>query len=452
MFKKRLFSILVCLVVMCSSAFIVYAAPAAQLNEDINSVKRGDTVNFVISVSDTDATKSVGALVKYDETVFEFVSGEILVSGAMLSDFSDSVAVAAFLSATNVNGEIASFKLKVKDNASFGEYDIGINVSFGNTLTLNASSTLTVYCEHEYGESEQHSETQHKQTCECGDVKYSDHTWNAGEIVTPATHTTVGEKKYTCTECGATKVKEIAKTTAHAYGESEQHSETQHKRTCECGDVKYSDHTWNAGEIVTPATHTTVGEKKYTCTECGFTKSEEIAKTTAHAYGESEQHSETQHKQTCECGDVKYSDHTWNAGEIVIPATHTTVGEKKYTCTECGFTKSEEIAKTSAHTYGESEQHSETQHKQTCECGDVKYSDHTWNAGEIVTPATHTTVGEKKYACTECGATKVVEIPVIEEDKPEDNPATSDAFAIMYMMMALICVITTVKKLKKTRD
>ena len=276
MFKKRLFSVLVCLVVICSSVVVVCAAPVAKLTEDINSVKRGDTVNFVISVSDTDATKSVGALVNYDESVFEFVSGEILVDGAMLSDFSDGTAVAAFSSATNVNGDIASFKLKVKDNASFGEYNIGIDVRFANTLTLNASSLITVYCAHEYGESEQHNETQHKQTCECGDVKYSDHAWNAGEIVTPATHTTVGEKKYTCTECGYTKSEEIAKTAGHEYGESEQHNETQHKQTCECGDVKYSNHTWNAGEIVTPATHTTVGEKKYTCTECGEVKTEEI--------------------------------------------------------------------------------------------------------------------------------------------------------------------------------
>ena len=86
MFKKRLFSVLVCLVVICSSVVVVCAAPVAKLTEDINSVKRGETVNFVISVSDTDATKSVGALVKYDESVFEFVSGEILVSGAVLSD------------------------------------------------------------------------------------------------------------------------------------------------------------------------------------------------------------------------------------------------------------------------------------------------------------------------------------------------------------------------------
>ena len=209
MFKKRLFSVLVCLVVICSSVVVVCAAPVAKLTEDINSVKRGDTVNFVISVSDTDATKSVGALVEYDESVFEFVSGEILVDGAMLSDFSNGAAVAAFSSSTNVNGDIASFKLKVKDNAFFGEYNIGIDVRFANTLTLKASSLITVYCAHEYGESEQHNETQHKQTCECGDVKYSDHAWNAGEIVTPATHTTVGEKKYTCTECGATKVVEI---------------------------------------------------------------------------------------------------------------------------------------------------------------------------------------------------------------------------------------------------
>ena len=469
MFKRKLVLFIICIALVCSSAIIAKAAPAYKVTSASDTLKRGDSVTFTVNVSGTSKTKSLGALVSYDPNVFEFVSGEMLVTGALLSDFTGGTGVAAFTAETDVNGDIASFVLKVKTDATFGETTVGAEVNVGGVKELT-ETTVKVICQHSYGSLEQHNETQHKQACTCGDVKYSDHTWNNGEVATPATHTTVGSMKYTCTGCGATKTTEIPKDSAHAYGAIEQHNDAQHKQSCVCGDVKYANHTWNSGEVITPSTHTTVGSMKYTCTGCSVTKNTEIPALSDHEYEEWEEHSETQHKHACICGDVQYADHTWNNGEVVTPATHTTEGEMQYTCTGCGVNKKAIIPVMTDHVYGECEQHNETQHKQFCVCGDVKYSDHTWNDGEIVTPATYETKGEKKFTCTVCGETKTEEIPVLEKpvtpeepinpekpdasetpDDQEKNPQTGDTLTFALVLFALaavgvICVITLAKK------
>jgi len=144
----------------------------------------------------------------------------------------------------------------------------------------------TVYAAHEHGAWKEHNETQHKRVCPCGDIEYADHDWNNGVITTPASHTEVGTKTYTCSVCSETKTEDVPKTTAHEYGEWQKHDATQHKRECPCTNVEYADHDWNDGVITTPATHLTLGVKTFTCSDCSETKTEDVPKTTAHEYGE----------------------------------------------------------------------------------------------------------------------------------------------------------------------
>ncbi len=276
----------------------------------------------------------------------------------------------------------------------------------GETKTEELAKTAT----HAYGDWQKYDKTQHKQTCACGDVVFADHSWNDGEITTPATHLTVGIKTYTCSDCGETKTEEIAKIAEHTHGAWEQYSMTQHKKVCECGNTVFASHTWDNGVVTTPATHTTVGIKTYTCSDCGETKTEELVKTATHAYGDWQKYDKTQHKQTCACGDIVFANHTWNDGVVTTPATHTTVGIKTYTCSDCGETKTEEIAKAATHAYGHWQKYDKTQHKQTCACGDIVFENHTWDNGVVTTPATHTTVGIKTYTCSDCGETKTEEI------------------------------------------
>ena len=62
----------------------------------------------------------------------------------------------------------------------------------------------------------------------------------------------------------------------HAFGTAWMHDETNHWHECACGEKSgTATHTFDA-EITTPATTESAGVKIYTCTVCGFTKTEQI--------------------------------------------------------------------------------------------------------------------------------------------------------------------------------
>ena len=128
------------------------------------------------------------------------------------------------------------------------------------------------------------------------------HTWDEGVVATPATCTKAGVKTFTCTKCDYQKTEPIP-VIAHKY--EWKHDETNHWQECsvchdiidkaehtyashkcedtatctkaECGYVKPAgQHSWNDGEVTTPATCTTDGVKTYTCKVCSETKTEPI--------------------------------------------------------------------------------------------------------------------------------------------------------------------------------
>ena len=231
------------------------------------------------------------------------------------------------------------------------------------------------------------------------------HTWDSGIVVTAATHTSTGVKNHKCNYCEATKNETIAKLSGHTYGSWQNHSSTQHKKTCACGDIQYANHTWNSGTITKAATHTETGIKTYTCTGCNTTKTETIAKLSGHTYGAWQNHNSSQHKKSCACGDVQYANHTWNSGTVTTQPTCTATGVRTYTCTGCNATKTEPIS-AKGHSYSSWQNYSSSQHKKTCSCSDVQYANHTWNSGTITKAATHTEEGIKTYTCTGCNATK----------------------------------------------
>ena len=157
-------------------------------------------------------------------------------------------------------------------------------------------------------------------------------------------------------------------------------------------------HKWDAGVVTKEPTYTSTGTKKYTCTNCGETKTETIAKLvcTKHAWDagvvtkKPTYTSTGTKKYTCtNCGETKTetiaklvcTSHAWNSGVVIKEPTYTATGEKKYTCTNCGETKTETIAK-------------------------LVCTNHAWDAGEVVTAPTYKTEGTKKYTCKNCGTTK----------------------------------------------
>ena len=82
-----------------------------------------------------------------------------------------------------------------------------------------------------------------------------------------------------------------------------------------------------------------------------------------------------------------YAAHTFDEGKVTKEPTCKEAGEKLYTCTVCGATKTEKIAKTDKHTY---------------------------DKGVVTKKATYTATGVKTYTCTVCGATKTETIPKLK--------------------------------------
>ena len=149
----------------------------------------------------------------------------------------------------------------------------------------------------------QHDGTNHWNVYGCGTImNKAAHTWNEGVVTKEATCTEPGEKTFTCDVCKATKTEPIP-VIAHQY--EWKHDETNHWQECsvchdiidkaehtyashkcedtatctkaECGYVKPAgQHSWNDGEVTTPATCTTDGVKTYTCKVCSETKTEPI--------------------------------------------------------------------------------------------------------------------------------------------------------------------------------
>ena len=168
-------------------------------------------------------------------------------------------------------------------------------------------------------------------------------------------------------------------------------------------------HNWDAGVIVTAPTYKNEGTKKYTCTNCGETKTETIAKlvctehvwdagvvVTAPTYT-----STGTKKYTCEnCGETKTdiigkigcTNHAWDAGVVTKQPTYKTEGTRKYTCTNCGETKTETIAK-------------------------LVCTTHAWDNGTVIKKATYTATGVRKYTCKTCGAAKQVTIAKLKLTK-----------------------------------
>ena len=200
-------------------------------------------------------------------------------------------------------------------------------------------------------------------------------------------------------------------------------------------------HKWDAGVVTKEPTYTSTGTKKYTCTNCGETKTETIAKLvcTSHVWDSGKivtaptYKTEGTKKYTCtKCGETKTetiaklvcTNHAWDAGVVTKKPTYTSTGEKKYTCTNCGETKTETIAKlvctnhawdagvvVTAPTYK-----TEGTKKYTCKnCGTTKTetiaklvcTSHVWDSGVVTKAPTYTSTGTKKYICTNCGETKI---------------------------------------------
>ena len=196
------------------------------------------------------------------------------------------------------------------------------------------------------------------------------HTWDEGKITKEATCTRKGEKTYTCSACGATKTEEIplsehkevkdaaVESTCTKAGKTEgSHCSVCGKILKEQKETPLKDHTWDEGKITKEATCTRKGEKTYTCSACGATKTEEIplsehkevkdaaVESTCTKAGKTEgSHCSVCGKILKEQKETPLKDHTWDEGKITKASTCTKKGTKTFTCTVCGKTRNQEVS------------------------------------------------------------------------------------------------------------
>ena len=196
--------------------------------------------------------------------------------------------------------------------------------------------------------------------------------WNDGKITTPPTCTKTGVKQYTCTICSETKTEEIA-ALGHDYSSdwtidtaatcetvgSKSHHCTRCDSKIDVTEIPASGHSWNDGAITTEPTCTDESVKTFTCNACGKTRTEAVA-ALGHNYSSdwtidtaaacetvgSKSHHCTRCDSKIDVTEIPASGkHTWNNGVITKPATIAEEGVKTYTCTVCGVTRTETIAK-----------------------------------------------------------------------------------------------------------
>ena len=123
----------------------------------------------------------------------------------------------------------------------------------GGTATCTQRATCTV-CGAEYGDalghdfttSWTHDDNMHWKQCSRCDKKddVSPHTWDSGTVTTAPTCTKAGERTYTCTECGATKIEPID-ATGHSWKSDWTSDATHHWHECANESCDVTD---NAGK------------------------------------------------------------------------------------------------------------------------------------------------------------------------------------------------------------
>ena len=102
-----------------------------------------------------------------------------------------------------------------------------------------------------------------------------------------------------------------------------------------------------------------------------------------------------------EGGEPEPCEHEWNDGEVTTEPTCTEAGEKTFTCSKCGETKTEP----------------------------VDALGHDWGEWEVTKEATETEDGEQKHVCNRCGAEETEVIPATGGG--EEPPVTGDKVKIV---------------------
>ena len=267
---------------------------------------------------------------------------------------------------------------------------------------------------HKYSDEWSSNETDHWHECVCGDkADIASHTYGDWTVTKEATEDETGSKYHICEICGYKETVVVPVLShVHSFGDWKSNG-TSHWKECECGEkADLSAHTYGEWVTITEATCTATGSKKHTCTACGYSETATIP-ATGHSYGDWKSNA-TSHWKECNCGEkADLSAHTYGAWETVTAATCTKGGERKHTCTACGYSETENISAT-GHNYV-----------------------------SVVTPPTDFEEGYTTHTCSRCGDSYV-------DSYTEPTGDYSEGFYYSIWPDKVSCTITGIGTCKDT--
>ena len=369
----------------------------------------GETITFSVKITGCEAAKSIGIIPTYDESIFELVSGEWLISGAALSDFSDGTATIAYVNVQTFNENVFKFKLKVKSGAGLGTKTVSATVNIKNgSETISCVVTgakVTVECKHNYSDYVSVNESSHKHVCsKCNNVEVLSHSYTNG-----------CDTK--CNACG------YVRTINHSYKTKWSSDSKSHWHECSiCGEQKDLESHIPGDEA------TEVSDQ--ICTMCGYVIQKAFGHQ--HIYLEEWNKDESGHWNSCvACGEMSSKvehiyenncDEICNVCEYRREITHSYDGVVKsddnghwYQCIICE--KRENIVPHNYNNICDSDCN---------DCGYIRVVEHVFDKGVVTIVPTDNISGEKRYTCTVCGQKKIVELEYYRNDDAETNEKDSN--------------------------
>jgi len=177
------------------------------------------------------------------------------------------------------------------------------------------------------------------------------HDFDEGVITVKPTDTADGVRTYTCKVCGYERT-ETVPMLGHTPAAEWTYDSENHWKECTnegCNEkLDTAAHTFDNGVVTTEPTKTSVGVMTYTCTVCGYEKTETVPMLEHTAAAEWKHDSEL-HWRDCAtegCGEMfDVAAHTFDEGVVTTEPTETDEGVRTYTCTVCGYEKTESIDK-----------------------------------------------------------------------------------------------------------
>lgn len=342
---KKLLCLLFVLLLTAAALPAAAAGVSLKITPSSAEVAAGQNVTFTVRLSGSGKITSGSIEVSFDDGL-ELVSGKFLRSDSTMASFfkENRNGAVAFSEAADLSGDYFTFVLKAKTvSASAKNVRVRAVLKNGDTDVGTVEGSASV-------------------KIVCASHNYGGWTKNAND----------------------------------------------HQRTCSvCGHVEKAAHKWDGGKVTKAATCKENGTKTFTCTVCGATKTENIAKTDSHTIAK-----RTVTKQpTCTesgieegvcsvCGKtvkntIKATGHKFGAWASVKAATCTESGTEERKCSVCGAAESRT----------------------------VKAPGHDLEQTKTVKEPTADAPGLKEGRCKRCGQTVSEEIPPLTASTASTAPA-----------------------------